>query len=354
MEKAKIIIVDDDMAILQLLKDFLEMEGFDVDVFSDGKSAIENFTPKLYSLAILDLKLPDMPGTQVLENFKNNDKDVEIVMLTGFSTTDSAIQALRLGAFDYMTKPFSLDGIKLLVKNAINSYFYKTENRRLLHDLQIANSKLAKRVEAADKELAIKHAELQKITLATMESFVFALETKDSYTAGHSQRVTHYSINLAKKLKLTDRELALIDNGAKLHDIGKIFIKDSYLNKPGALTDEEYQELKRHPELGAKLIEPFDFLKEAIPIIKYHHERVDGRGYPAGLKKSDLNIYSRIVMIADSFDAMSSDRAYRKALPPEKIYRELVNGAGTQFDSEIVEVFIRMMIEEGFFPPNIG
>lgn len=344
---SRILVVDDDKGVNSLLSEYFEMLDFQVDSAETGEQALEFFKPNKYAIAILDLKLPGMSGVELLKHIRKEDKQIQVIMLTAFQTTSSAIQALREGAYDYLSKPFDLEEVKYIIQNAVAQARLKYENQILLKELQVANDKLTKKVEAADRELAKRHEELKKNAFEVLKSFAMALETKDPYTAGHSERVDEYSVRLAKKLKLSSPEIEIIHTGAILHDIGKLFISSQILTKPSRLTDDEYQIVKEHPTLGSKFLEPITFLKDSIPLIRNHHERIDGKGYPDGKDVSNLTVKERIIIIADAYDAMASSRPYRKNMPKETIVSELEKCAGTQFDPDMIKVFIEMLYEDG-------
>ena len=209
---------------------------------------------------------------------------------------------------------------------------------------------------AAQASMAIENAalyeDIEKSYFSTVQALAKAIEVKDPYTHGHSERVTEYALMIADALQLEERERQKLKYAATLHDIGKIGIAGRVLNKPGSLTDEEYSHVKTHPELGDSIIEPVEFLQGPRPIILHHHEHYDGKGYPVGLKGKDIPLCARILSVADAFEAMRSDRPYRRALPLEKARRELMRNAGTQFDPEIVKIFLELLDTYGGDPVN--
>ncbi len=196
-------------------------------------------------------------------------------------------------------------------------------------------------------ENAILYEDIEKSYFSTVKALAKAIEVKDPYTHGHSERVTEYALMIAEEMGLDDREKQNIKYAATLHDIGKIGIAGKVLNKPGALTDEEYMHVKTHPLLGDTIVEPVEFLQGPRPLILHHHERYDGRGYPDGLKGEEIPLGARIITVADSFEAMRSDRPYRKALTFEDAKSELIRNAGTQFDPHVVETFLKILEREG-------
>ena len=206
--------------------------------------------------------------------------------------------------------------------------------------LWVQEVKDRKKLEAANKELLIAQEELKEANIATMRALIVSEEARDPYIRGHSQRVTEYALAIAGKLKLSDSNKKHIEYAGYLHDIGKIGISDAILHKPGRLDDKEWEVIKRHPVVGVELLAPLKFLPEEKIIVRHHHERYDGKGYPDGLKGKDIPLGARIMCVADSFDAMNSKRAYRASLPRAKILSELKTSRGTQFDPEMVDAFM--------------
>jgi putative nucleotidyltransferase with HDIG domain len=197
------------------------------------------------------------------------------------------------------------------------------------------------------EELLIAKNKLHRYNLNTIKSLVLALEAKDAYTAGHSERVMHYSLNIAKKLGLIAQDIDLLQDACILHDIGKIGIPESILNKPAALNAEEERIIKRHPQIGENILRPIEFSKAGLAIVSDHHERPDGKGYPRGLKTEELSLLAEIVAVADSFDAMTTDRAYRKAMPRQQAMAILEENKGSQFDIRVVNAFLEYLKENG-------
>ncbi len=312
-EPLRLLVVDDEPAILSALESYLNLQGYQVKAAPDGKQALELFACHHPQIVISDLKLPDIGGDQLLSAMKKIDEDVQIIIITGFATIQSAISTLKAGAFDYIIKPFRLEAVSHAVTKAGEHL-----------DLLLANR------------------QLQENSLHVLEAMVNTLEQRDFYIAGHSRRVTAWGDALAVEIGLAARECRLIHLSGLIHDIGKIGIDDDILRKPARLTPEEYDIIKSHPERGIRIIEPLQFLQETVPIILHHHERFDGAGYPAGLAGEGIPLGARILAIADTFDAMTSCRAYRKALSAQTAFDELKRCRGSQFDPELVEAFFRV------------
>lgn len=273
------------------------------------------------SLIVSDQKMPMMEGTEFFKKISNKYPDIVKILLTGYSNIDILIDSINeCHLFQYVLKPFEPEQLCMIVESGIKKFELSTSRSQILQDLS---------------ELFYK----------TIKSIAFALDAKDKYTHGHSMRVTLYSLALAKALKLPDDLLEEIETAGLLHDIGKIAIPDKILLKPGKLSPEEYEVIKTHPELGEKLVNGIEKLKLISNWLKSHHERYDGKGYPEGLVGEQIPISSRIIAIADTYDAMTSDRAYRNALPHEVAIAEIQKFAGSQFDPNLATIFVNIQEE---------
>jgi putative nucleotidyltransferase with HDIG domain len=247
---------------------------------------------------------------------------------------------MRMGASDYLTKPFRLYHVRLTVERVLEQIRLRRENREYRERLEI-------RVEERTLELRRKNAEVEALFgklddsyRTTLEALATALDARDAETLGHSARVAAYTVAVGRRMGLSEEALTDLYRGALLHDVGKIGIPDAILRKPGKLTSEEWQEMRKHPEIGARMLQGIVFLENAIPIVLCHQERYDGEGYPQRLKGDAIPIGARIFAVVDTLDAMTSDRPYRRALPYERARREVQRFSGTQFDPAVVEVFL--------------
>ncbi len=307
--RTEILVADDELSILESLQAFLEGLGYEVHKARDGREALSVFRARRPPLVVSDINMPYLGGHELLLEIKAIAPETEVVIITGFATIDGAVRAIRDGAYDYIIKPFRIATIQHTVEKALGHRALVLENRRL-----------------------------QENSLNVLRTMVNVLEQRDSYTAGHSRRVTEIALALAERLGLPDDERKTLRLAGLIHDVGKIGIEDTILRKPGRLDDEEYAAIRTHPERGVQIIEPLDFLRGTIPIIRHHHECFDGRGYPAGLAGSAIPLGSRIIAIADTYDAITSSRAYRRARSEAEALAEFERCSGTQFDPEIVEV----------------
>jgi response regulator RpfG family c-di-GMP phosphodiesterase len=469
----RVLVVDDEAVIREILSDFLSMEGYAVQSVDGGEAAVEELLARPYNLVVSDLKMPNFSGLDLLEKIREHQLDVITIIMTGFGTVETAIEAMKKGAYDYILKPFKVEEVVHAVQRGLEKQRLMHENIQLKESLNLYrvseainsslsfDEKAAVILEAAAHELnadtvsihleddetgalvevqrrapyelsardalgelnfeeLMRHLEADRGVLqqgtrasrffsqaphATLSSFICipltirervigllsacsfqpgvkfnegqrkmlsiiasraaasvenarlyeglkrtftqtiqglarALEASDPYTRGHSDRVTKYSRLIAEGVELPEREIEIITNAALLHDIGKIGIRNDKLNKPGKLTPEEYDMFKLHPVLGRRILEPIKFLADLVPCIYYHHEQWDGSGYPDKLRGEAIPVGARLISVADTYDAMTSDRAYRRALPHDVALAELRRCAGTQFDATLVGVFI--------------
>ena len=486
-ESPRVLVVDDEKVIREILSDFLTMEGFLVRTVEDGEAALEELSRRSYNLVISDLKMPRMGGLELLGKINDEGLNVLTVIMTGFGTVETAIEAMKKGAYDYILKPFKVEEVVHIVQRGLERQRLQTENIRLKEALSlykiseaisqslsldhilelvtnvtieegqadavsllledeegsrhfiermrrcngseelfgelnseellrcheqelpalahgvkahrffakpprtqrivsfcsiplvirhhvlgmlnvysftrgarftegtrkmlsilgnraavsIENARLYENLLQSNRDLESANLSLEENFRQTIVGFANALEESDLYTRGHSERVSLYSRMIAEAMKLSPQEIETVVLSAKVHDIGKIGIPTDMLNKPGRLTPDEIAVFRAHPEKGRRILQPVPFLRDLIEGTYCHHEAWDGSGYPRGLAGEDIPRLGRIVAIADAFDAMTSDRAYRKALPHEAAVAELKRCAGTQFDPNIVEIFLR-------------
>jgi response regulator RpfG family c-di-GMP phosphodiesterase len=471
VEAPRVLVVDDEKVIREILADFLTLEGFKVTTASDGVAALERLDEGQYHMVISDLKMPNMGGLELLENIRTDHHNVLAVIMTGFGTVETAIEAMKKGAYDYILKPFKVEEVVHIVHRGIEKQRLISENIRLkeiisLHELseQLQTTlSLSEVVESAlhavienvscdyagvhiadettgelklfshivhpdappgveegrlnldavlheieDKKIvlaqapaanemflapptslstfmcvplvarqrtiglldaysctsgvhflegqrklldmlgsrsaaaidnAVLYSNLQQTFRQTIQGLARALEAMDKYTAGHSDRVTVYARITAEEMEEVRPRVELITQAGMLHDIGKLGCHAN-LNKPGKLTEEEYEIFKLHPTFGKEILEPIAFLQPLIPGVHLHHERWDGKGYPLGLQGEEIPIVARILSVADAYDAMTSSRAYRRALEHSVAVAELQRCSGTQFDPQVVEAFL--------------
>ena len=327
--KSKIFVLDDDDKILQTVK--LVLGGqFDVATVGNEYKALDILRDRDFEVAIVDLLMPNISGLEMLQKIKAMKPSTEVIMVTGHSSVETVRQTLKSGAFDYIEKPFCPKQLQQIIHAAINCRREKQieseEKYRLLNRLRILEQEV-------DKLLASGYQDIVEL-LSTVVGI------QHNYTKQHLKSVEEYTIPIADKLHLSEKEKEDLAVAAALHDIGKLAVDDSILNKTEPLTESDWVQLRSHPENGACILETIDEWRDAAKGVRYHHEWLDGTGYPAGLKGDDIPIISRIVFVTDAFDAMTSDRAYRKAMPKSKAIDTLKQWSGRQFDPEVVNAFI--------------
>jgi len=334
-----IITTDDDQAIRKVLQILLRKEGYQVTVCSNGDEllAILKTSSATVDLILLDIKMPGLSGMQILEILRRNYPRIPVVMLTAFNDLDTGMKAMRLGASDYLAKPVHREVLVECVARVLDA------NALMQDEVAEKDHTLAHQKELED-QLQSALGALKSATLSTLEAFTETIEQKDPYTKGHCSRVRTISLAIARTLNFSDEALHTLEGGALLHDIGKIGIPEEILNKPSKLTKAEYQLIKEHPVAGERIVKHIDLFQAYRPIIRSHHERMDGKGYPDGLKGDQIPLDVRIVSLADAFDAMTTSRAYRSALPTEIAVEELKLFSGTQFDPDLVNLFIEKEI----------
>jgi putative two-component system response regulator len=318
------LIVDDEPRLRQVLVHLMRNDGFTCLEAGNGEEALAQLEHTPVSLVMSDLRMPKMDGLELLRRIRGRWPDTAVVMITAVADVEVAVSCLAIGAMDYLTKPFHLEEVRARVAQALEKRRLVVENRGYQESLQ--------------EKVAVQARRLEELFLASIQSLAEALEVKDPYTRGHSIRVSHYSVVIARELALDDESLRQIELGGHVHDIGKIGVREDVLNKPGKLTDAEYEHIMTHPVVGWRILAPL--LGEtplALNIVRSHHERYDGRGVPDRLAGENIPFEARIAAVADSFDAMTSDRPYRPdGMSLEAAMAELVRCSGAQFDPSVV------------------
>jgi putative nucleotidyltransferase with HDIG domain len=333
VDKEKILVVDDEEAIREVVTTLLEAQGYRCTACSNGRLALDSFRGDTFDLVLSDIVMPEMDGLKLLAELRAEEPDVPVIMVTAMHDISIALEAIRAGAYDYILKPFEKDQLHLSVRRAL-------EHRRLVIENRTYQSDLEHLVAERTQQLSIALQDLEQSYDYTLEALGGALDAKDAETEGHCQRVTAFTITIAKAMGVDKALLRHIARGAFLHDIGKMGIPDNILCKPGPLTAEEREIMRRHCAIGYAVLERIPFLKEAAEIVLSHQECYDGSGYPRGLKAEQIPIGARIFAVADTLDAMISDRPYRKALPISAARDEIRRFSGRQFDPRVVEVFL--------------
>ncbi|HEV2617644.1 MAG TPA: HD domain-containing phosphohydrolase [Candidatus Acidoferrales bacterium] len=333
MPGKKILVCDDEEAIREVVSTLLEAQGYHCTVVPDGFQAMEQIKADSHDLVLSDIVMPEMDGMRLLRQVRSEDGDIPVIMVTAMHDISIALEAIRAGAYDYILKPFEKDQLYHSVARAL-------EHRRLVLENRSYQKNLEHLVAERTQQLSLTLRDLEQSYDYTLEALGGALDAKDAETEGHCQRVTAITILIAKIMKVDRDRLRHIARGAFLHDIGKMGIPDQVLRKPGPLSDEERQLMKRHCDIGYTVLKKIPFLKDAAEIVLAHQECYNGSGYPRGLKGDEIPLGARIFAVADTLDAMCSDRPYRKALPVTAARDEITKFCGTQFDPRVVAAFL--------------
>jgi putative two-component system response regulator len=327
--QSTILVVDDEQNVRTLLKQILSNNGYHCREAANADEALVQLRDDSVGLVLLDINMPGRSGADLLPEIRADHPDTAVIMATAVSDTTIAINCMKHGAYDYITKPFEIDEVIICIERALEKTRLEIENRDYQQHLEQKVTAQAEKIRAS--------------FINTMTSFAYALEAKDKYTAGHSQRVAQMSEAIAREFALPLEDIDKVKLAGQLHDIGKIGVRESVLNKPGRLTDDEFEHIQCHPEIGERILAPVVDDMEILAIVRHHHERYDGSGYPDGIAKEEIPLGARILAVADTFDAMTSDRPYRKAMSIEFAANEIERNAGKQFDSEVVDGFLRTM-----------
>lgn len=315
-----LLVVEDNEILREGLRDILSLEGFTVFTAGDGQEALERLSAILPDMIISDIAMPRMDGFSFFQNVRARQDWLAIpfVFLTARGDREHMIAGKNMGAEDYLVKPLSRDELLTAVRARLS------------------------------RSQELRSIQLQHAYEASLTMLANAIDVRDPYTRGHVERVTAYAHELAVQFGFGDHELERLRFGSILHDIGKIFIHENMLFKSRRLAPEDWYEIKKHPIAGAEMIKDIPYLTHAIPIVRHHHERWDGKGYPDGLKGTTIPLSARIVAVADSFDAITIDRPYRKSRSLQEAYQEIMRMSGSQFDPEVVSAFQRVVAEHAF------
>lgn len=326
----RVVVVDDDAIILKQANLILSESGFKVTCLKNGRLLMDYIKVNPVDILLLDIRMPEMDGFETIQALRewesNNGREaVPVIFLTAKEDRDSEAQGLSLGALDFIRKPFSSEALKIRVRNLIDLI-------KLQRDLH--------------KEVKKKTEELESLSLHVVLTLAKTIDAKDSYTNGHSERVADYSKEIAKRYGYDEDRQEEIYMMGLLHDVGKIGVPDTVINKPGKLTDDEFKKIKEHPMKGAEILATVSEMPKLVTGARWHHERYDGRGYPDGLKGEDIPEEARIIAVADAYDAMTSHRSYRDIIPQEHVKSEIEKGMNTQFDEKFARIMLEMIAED--------
>lgn len=329
-DKESILIVDDDKSTLRTLSLIFEKKGYKIETASTGQEAIEKARGKFFELALMDIRLPDGEGTELLAPLKRMHPDTMVVMVTGYASLESAVRALNEGATAYITKPFNMDHVLATVREVLEKQRLIREKRR------------------AEEELRKSYDKLQRGLEGTVHTVAKIAETRDPYTARHQKRVTSLACAIAKEMGLSEDQIEGIHVAGTLHDIGKIYVPAEILSKPGKVIDMEMNLIKTHPQVGYEILKEIEFPWPVAQIVLQHHERMDGSGYPQGLPGEDIVLEARILAVADVVEAMCSHRPFRPAIGSDIALKEVAEKSGILYDPRVVEACIRVFANNGF------
>jgi putative two-component system response regulator len=321
----QILIVDDEVDVQEILKSTLEDAGYECFIVSDTESALTALASQNFDIALTDIRMPDKQGPELLQDIKSEYPEVVVLMIAAIDEVSSAIESMRLGAYDYIVKPFTADRVLISVNRAL-------DKRRL----EIANKEHKDSLQHTAEERA---AETRRLFYSMTQVFVHLLDLKTPFNEGHSRRVAEKSRYVARELQMTDEGVRKVYLAALLHDVGTILIEDILLNKQGSLTEDELRRIQEKSSLADEVLRPILDDEEVLGYIRHKRERYDGTGYPDALKGNQIPLGARVIAVVEAFDAITSGRPYRQSRSPEEAIKELTRCMQTQFDPQVVAVF---------------
>jgi response regulator RpfG family c-di-GMP phosphodiesterase len=332
----RILIVDDEETIRLALRKFLRSRGYEVEIAGSGDQALQLLSKDSFALMLCDVRMPGMSGVQIVPLAREKDQDLAIIMLTAVNDAATATEVLSSGASDYLMKPVELADLQQAVDRALQKRLELIEMRRL--DMLIREE-----VALRTAELEQEKESLRLMSVSIAETLINAMEAKDVYLRGHSQRVAELAGQIAEEMDLGEIVCEDLKVAGRLHDVGKIGIREAILNKPGRLTSEEFEHVKQHVQIGLDILAPLFHLKTPLNYVEHHHERWDGTGYPRGLSAETIPLGARILCAADTFDALTSKRAYREPMTPMAALEHLKVDIGKQFDPSVYDALLRVI-----------
>ncbi|MBN1772453.1 MAG: HD domain-containing protein [Deltaproteobacteria bacterium] len=339
-DQTRVLYVDDDPDLGRAVQRVLAAVGMPIDFAEDAERGLEMLARCEYAVVASDLRMPGMDGIAFLEQVRQLYPDTVCILVSGQADVNAVSQVIRrVGVFRFLVKPWDNEDLRSAVARACEQFELRRQNRWLVEALERNNAELSQ----VNRSL---EAEVHRRTVDVLFGLLNALDLRDTETQGHSRRVALYARRLAGQLKLPPPEVLIVERGALLHDLGKIGVSDTILLKPGKLTEEEWVEMRRHTLYGHEILRSMDFLGDARLVVRSHHERFDGTGYPDGLKGAAIHIGARIFAVIDTYDAMTSDRPYRKALPNRVAREEIVKQRGRQFDPACADAFVAIADDE--------
>jgi putative nucleotidyltransferase with HDIG domain len=352
-----VLFIDDEANILKALQRLLRNEPCRVLTAARGSEALAILERERPQVVVSDQRMPEISGVDLLQSVRQRHPDVIRILLTGYTEMNVAVEAINRGEiFRLVTKPWNDEELKATLRQAFDTHDLKSEIRRLNQvtreqnlKLQELNRDLEVTVQERTKQLFDKHQELRIAYIQTIKALAEAVDAKDPYTRGHSERVGVYASKMGRELGLPRDQIERVYIAGLLHDLGKIGIRDVVIRKPDRLSEDEYAEIREHPVIGARILQPVAFLSDVVPCVRHHHEWYDGgtRGYPDRLSGDRIPLPSRIILVADTVEAMTSDRPYRQALPLDSVLAEIRRFSGSQYDPQCANAMLRLLERHG-------
>jgi putative two-component system response regulator len=327
-KKGQILVVDDEVYIQEILKSALEDAGYECVTVSNADAALSALASQSFDIAFTDIRMPGKQGTELLQDIKTAYPEVIVLMITAIDNTQTAIESMRLGAYDYIVKPFNLEQVLIAANRAMDKRRLENVNREYQRYL----------LQTADE----RAAETRRLFYSMTQVFIHLLDLKTPFNEGHSLRVAEKARYVARELRMTDDGVRKVYLAALLHDVGTILVEDMLLNKQEGLTGEELKHLQQRMALGDEVLRPILDDEEVLKYIRHNRERYDGSGYPGGLKGNIIPLGARVISVVEAFDAITMGRPYRLPRSPEEAIQELVRCARTQFDPQVVTVFAEL------------
>ena len=324
----RVLVVDDEESIRSPIRRYLQQHGYDVSTAATGEEALRTLQRQPAACVLLDVYLPDVSGVELVPRMLAAEPATAILMLTAANDATTATLCMQRGAMDYLTKPVDLPVLGRAIQRALAACLSRRETQQ-------SNRMLQEEVAARSAELRAERANLERISIATLEALVNALEAKDPYLRGHSARVADLSAMVAAEIGADDEEIERVRTAGRLHDIGKIGIREDILNKQGPLTDEEYEHVKRHVVVGSQILSPLVHLSHIIEYVRGHHERWDGFGYPDRLAGTDIPFGARVIGAVEIYDALTTSRPYQEKMAAHFAVERLRDLIGTMLDPDV-------------------
>ena len=331
-----VLVVDDEEPIRNALRKFLKQQQFEVYAAASADEALQQLRLHKIALMLSDIRMPGTSGVDLVPQALEIEPDLAILMLTAVNDATSAALCMQRGALDYLTKPIELADLGRAVQRAIKRREMQLENRHL-------NQWLKEEVTTRTAELQRERHRLERVSTATLEALVNALEAKDPYLRGHSARVADLSANIATEMRLAEEDVERVRMAGRLHDLGKIGTRDAVVNKEGPLTADEFEHVKQHVIIGAQILAPLVHLGDIVAMVRSHHERFDGSGYPDGLRGEDVPQGGRIIATAEVYDALTTARPYQEKMTPEQAVERMADLSGTVLDPKVYDALVRLV-----------